>query len=720
MSFLNPSVLFALSAISIPIIIHLLNLRKIRKVEFSTLMFLKEIQKSKMRRIKLKQLLLLLFRILIIAFLVLSFSKPVYEGFAGSSSDGQKSTVLIFLDDSFSMSAAYKSGTYFSEANESVQKILNLYSKTDEIYFIPFSKIGLKGSKISYAFISEVIDSLRTCKISDKYTSISEIMNLSDEIISSSGNPVNNIYIISDFQKSNFTSQDQFAQKFESLSSGNVNLYLVNTGNRSVNNLSIDSFSVETKIPEKDKDVYVKIILNNFTQNKISNKNIQLYIENELTDSKVTDAEPFEKKEVELKFKPGKAGIIKGYAELVQDNFSEDELSQDNKYYFTVYIPDQFNITLISDNSSGYKFLDLAFKAANGILSDSSGMKNTIFNLRYGSTVNSDIKQSDIVVISGKKSFSENEAALLRDYVSNGGGLFLFTGKEIDITNYNSILLSKFNSVRIDRLNTDQENNQNLKFGKIDFEHPLMSEIYKNKSLNITSEKYIVESPQIKSYYELLPTEKTGNIILLSNGKIFLAETKFARGKIITASVPSDDGYSDFPFKSVFLPLLIRSVYYASGNFDYQKDYIVGMNNVVAVRGLKNVSDLILPGKIKASYSSEYFLPADGNNFLLIPYTSNTSMTGEYSIQDSTGNSSAFALNYNSLESETLKMENIELKNYFENKGLKNVTITESSGNFENNLKVSHQVLELWKYLLLAALLFVAAELILSKNIEQN
>ena len=52
MLFLNPTILFALLAAAIPVLIHMLNLRKLKKVDFSTLKFLKEIQKSKIRKIK--------------------------------------------------------------------------------------------------------------------------------------------------------------------------------------------------------------------------------------------------------------------------------------------------------------------------------------------------------------------------------------------------------------------------------------------------------------------------------------------------------------------------------------------------------------------------------------------------------------------------------------------------------------------------------------------
>ncbi|PJC60395.1 MAG: hypothetical protein CO025_03290, partial [Ignavibacteria bacterium CG_4_9_14_0_2_um_filter_37_13] len=49
MTFLNPAILFGLLAATIPVLIHLFNLRKLKKVEFSTLIFLKELQKNKIR-----------------------------------------------------------------------------------------------------------------------------------------------------------------------------------------------------------------------------------------------------------------------------------------------------------------------------------------------------------------------------------------------------------------------------------------------------------------------------------------------------------------------------------------------------------------------------------------------------------------------------------------------------------------------------------------------
>jgi hypothetical protein len=75
MTFLNPLVLFGLAAAAIPVILHLLNLRKLKTIEFSTLTFLKELQQTKIRRLKVRQLLLLLIRTLIVILIVLSFAR---------------------------------------------------------------------------------------------------------------------------------------------------------------------------------------------------------------------------------------------------------------------------------------------------------------------------------------------------------------------------------------------------------------------------------------------------------------------------------------------------------------------------------------------------------------------------------------------------------------------------------------------------------------------
>ena len=83
MSFLNPLFLFGLAAAAIPVIIHLFTRRRPKDIPFPSLEFLAEVNQSEIRRLKLKQWLLLLLRALAVAALALAMSRPALKGSAG-------------------------------------------------------------------------------------------------------------------------------------------------------------------------------------------------------------------------------------------------------------------------------------------------------------------------------------------------------------------------------------------------------------------------------------------------------------------------------------------------------------------------------------------------------------------------------------------------------------------------------------------------------------
>ena len=125
MSFLNPAFLFGLLAASIPILIHLFTRRRPRELRFPSLAFLTEVNQSEIRRLKLKQWLLLLLRTLAVACIALAMSRPALEGTVGSRS-GASTTVVALVDRSGSMGAATRSGTLLVEARRVLEDLLGV------------------------------------------------------------------------------------------------------------------------------------------------------------------------------------------------------------------------------------------------------------------------------------------------------------------------------------------------------------------------------------------------------------------------------------------------------------------------------------------------------------------------------------------------------------------------------------------------------------------
>ncbi len=109
MKFAYPEFLFALSVISIPIIIHLFNFRRFKKIYFSDIRFLKEIKEQTQNRNRMKHLLVLLCRILAFAFLVFAFARPFIPGPGGEKLKGKKA-ISVYIDNSYSMAYTEKEG----------------------------------------------------------------------------------------------------------------------------------------------------------------------------------------------------------------------------------------------------------------------------------------------------------------------------------------------------------------------------------------------------------------------------------------------------------------------------------------------------------------------------------------------------------------------------------------------------------------------------------
>ena len=101
MTFLSPSILWALFAVSIPLIIHLISLRQTRYEEFSSLKFIKLLEHKTIRHLKINQWLLVFLRTIAILCLILIFSRPLIKGDSVNNFIGDIESRAIILIDNF-------------------------------------------------------------------------------------------------------------------------------------------------------------------------------------------------------------------------------------------------------------------------------------------------------------------------------------------------------------------------------------------------------------------------------------------------------------------------------------------------------------------------------------------------------------------------------------------------------------------------------------------
>ncbi|MDA9858402.1 BatA domain-containing protein [Rubripirellula sp.] len=103
MSFLQPAMLFALPAIALPIIIHLINQRRFQTVNWAAMQFLLTANKMSRGYARIRQWLILAARTLAVAGLLFAVARPLSSGLLGIAAGGQTDTTIVLLDRSASM-----------------------------------------------------------------------------------------------------------------------------------------------------------------------------------------------------------------------------------------------------------------------------------------------------------------------------------------------------------------------------------------------------------------------------------------------------------------------------------------------------------------------------------------------------------------------------------------------------------------------------------------
>jgi hypothetical protein len=146
-SFVNLGLLFGLLILAVPILIHLINLMRHRRIQWAAMEFLLASQKKNNTWIKLKELLLLLLRLAAIAAVVLMLAQPLLQNQWSRLLGGTRTHHIVLLDDSFSMSDRWSNTSAFTEAKQAVERSRRVarQSTAQTLTLLRFSRVRASG-----------------------------------------------------------------------------------------------------------------------------------------------------------------------------------------------------------------------------------------------------------------------------------------------------------------------------------------------------------------------------------------------------------------------------------------------------------------------------------------------------------------------------------------------------------------------------------------------
>ena len=670
MRFANPTILFALSAVSIPILIHLFNLRKFKRVLFTNVQLLKEVQQQTIKKHRLKHLLVLLSRILFILFLVFAFAKPFIPSSKQSIRQGVNYT-SIYIDNSFSMNLQNEDGVLLEQAKNKAKEIISAYQASDKFQII---SNDLAAQSQQFLTKEETFKAIDELKISPNFCALTSVINRQNSLFATVNATNKNCFYLSDFQKN--TIDKQLKQVIDT----NINYRMVYFNASSIQNISIDSVWFDAPIHLANQAEKLIIKVSNHSAEAIKDLPINLQLNNQSKALITIDIESNATKIDTIFYTNNSSRIQKGMVAI-----ASEQLPFDDQYYFGYEIAENIPVLLINGNNLSSKYIQSVYQT-EAIIKLSV---NAFEQINYA-----DFNNFETIILNEPISLSDGLIAMLQQVVADGKSLIIIPSEKTNLPAFNKLL----NTFQIPNFIALQANEQKMK--ELNISDKIFAGVFNNFSENM-------QFPTIKKYFSQQNTSLEA-ILKLNDGTVVLQKNKYKKGSVYLYSFSLDPSFGDFAKHPLMVPLFLRIPQIS--NYDLQLAYEIGKQNRLNISTISNpISE---QNQYLLSIGSQQWIPEwkiiNSNTYLLIPAEIN--QAGWLTLQNKQQNIRAIALNYNRSESNLSYLNSSALSDF----GFKTAIIYEASfHNFKNTIAQDNFGLQLWKICVILALVFLASEVLI-------
>ena len=664
MNFLFPQFLFGLFALSIPIIVHLFNFRRAKKLYFSNVQFLETVKQTSSSKLRIKHLLVLLARLLFVTFLVLAFAQPFIPGKEQGLSNKE---VYLYLDNSLSMSNQVGGEvTAIDQAYNYLSTIIDLYPR-DTRYklltndFAPFSNT-LKGKEEVQELTTEI-------GLSNISRSLDEVMGRLDMKSVGSAN-ARDLYFVTDFQKSTLGSLQNFTDSAN-------NYYVLPVQYPLVGNVYVDSVYLKDPFLTGDRGNELIVKIQNSGESDVTDLVVKFFMEDAQIATASVNLGPQSSAELSFDLSLEITGNQK-----CRLSFEEFPVAFDNDHYFILSRSERINVLEIKSEKAG----DAITKVFGN---------EQLFNLSSYNANNLDysaINQADLIVLNELQSINQTLLPAFDQYLAKRGDLFIVPHSEVDSISYQSLL--SFLPFSIPELTERQ------KLASINPRNPYYEGIFEkaNESFDMS-----------EANSSLTWSPSAGDLINYRNGRPYLS--RFDRlGTIYLVGSPLNDEFTGFHKHALFVPVMYRAGVLSKksvNRLSFSLDESVISLKLDSLSGnviyqLRRDSEEIIPNQRITGDQLILDLP----KFIL--------RSGFYELM---GNGKIMAvLAFNNSKSES-KLDQWtseeEIKSVFSSVTNLDVFQFDDAKDFSIAMKERYEGINLWKYALVLALIFMLSEVLL-------
>ncbi|MBL7920618.1 MAG: BatA and WFA domain-containing protein [Bacteroidia bacterium] len=683
MMFVYPAFIWALAAVAIPIIIHLFNFRRYKKVYFTNVKFLKELQHQSKSKSRLREILVLIARCLAIACLVLAFCQPViFDKDVVITNTGAKA-VSIYIDNSFSMENVNKQGPLLEIAKNKAKEIIKAFGNGDKFQIITND---FEGRHQRFNSKEDAINVIDEVKISSSVRAFSDVLKRQTEFLNSSNLANQKIYALSDAQETTFNLNEIQNDTL-------VKVTIVPLKANEINNIYIDSCWFETPLQQKGfiQKLHANIV--NYGNANLEIGSAKLFLNKQQIAISSFSVEANSKKEIQFTFECKQEGI--NYGSIKIEDFP---ITFDDELFFAFNSKVNVAVCLISGNDQTLdNSISTLFKT-DSLFKVNSYLEQSIdFNA---------FKTCDVIILNQLADISSGLTSELLKFTDKGGSVVFIPSQNANLAFYNQCLnmLQMPNLLGLDTVN--------LKVDKIEMASKFYTGVFEKVSdrLNL---------PLVTKHYKLARTSNIDfeTILMLQNADALFGVSKKNNANIYLFSSPINEKCTNFSKHALFVPTFYQICFNSLRSVPLS--YQAGSNVVINIKN--DLSSIDQPPHIKQIAGLLDVIPESRalNNGISLYTQNQVTVPGFYEVVRNSAVLLPLAFNYSRKESDLLCLNNEQLKKIIIDKNFNNIQLIEdANSDITSQIQQGANGKKLWKIFIILTLLFIGIEIALLRFLK--
>ena len=444
MAFLNPLFLFGLLATGIPLVIHLWNRRRVVTIDFSSLIFITAAHRENARRFQLRQLLILLLRVAIIALIALALARPFLTLGLPVASVRAKTDVIIVLDNSYSMAYQDINGIRLDKAKTLATDIIDTLRHGDRAALILMSDIPKPVFRQLTPDIESVTAAINDTETSYRATNVQPSLELAHEILTESEQLNKEIYLISDFAQNGWANWNRLPNR------SGARIALIPVAEGEAHNTSIKEIRPSNQLIGVDLPFQLNATTVNHSVAPLNQNILTLFIGGEKQKTMSFSMAANESLNTTLTYNFSTPGTHIGYLTL-----TDDRLNIDNQHYFALDALGEVRVLCVGEQT---EYLTLALnphtdsRQPSAVSSQQRDFLTDRQQLSLRSKHNTMIlptqctpdefvtfplEDYDVIVLADVLTMSRQMSAQLREFTRHGKSIIVFVSDRSNATSYN-------------------------------------------------------------------------------------------------------------------------------------------------------------------------------------------------------------------------------------------------------------------------------------------